>query len=329
MILAGDVGGTKCNLALLEPRHGTFEIVLPRRYTTSTFKNFEQIIDLFLREAMDGLSTRFSPEITAAGFGVAGPVIGGAVRLTNVGWGLDVAALRKQIGTPHVVLLNDLAATGYSLPLLRPEDLCALNIGTRVAEGPQALIAAGTGLGEAILRWTNGDYVVEPSEGGHCDFAPRTEREIELLRHMKKFHRNVSFEIVVSGRAFLALHQFLDPQVRHPTFEEPAADPAPEIGRLGLEETCAVCVETLDLWANIYGAEAGNLALKALSVGGLYVAGGIAAKLLPKMTDGTFIKAFSEKSTFRDMLSRIPVHVVLNEQAPLLGAARQAAALAY
>jgi glucokinase len=180
-------------------------------------------------------------------------------------------------------------------------------------------------LGEAILNWNGNRYIVSPSEGGHADFAPRTEREIELLRYLKTMHPYVSFELVVSGRGFLVLHEFLNPKVRHPSFDEPGADPAPEITRLGLEGKCPVCVETLDLFVTLYGAEAGNLALKALARGGVFVAGGIAPKILPKMQSGAFFQAFCEKERFQELLSHIPIHIVLNEEAPLLGAAAEAA----
>ena len=251
--------------------------------------------------------------------------MGRSVRITNLSWGLDADTLERQLGTRHIVLLNDLEATGYSLACLTPQDLCTLNEGTPVPQRNQALIAAGTGLGEAILNWNGNRYIVSPSEGGHCDFAPRTEREIELLRYLKTMHPFVSFELVVSGRGFLVLHEFLNKNVRHPSFDEPGADPAPEITRLGLEGKCPVCVETLDLFVTLYGAEAGNLALKALARGGVFVAGGIAPKILPKMQSGAFFQAFCEKERFQELLSHIPIHIVLNEEAPLLGAAAEAA----
>jgi glucokinase len=219
-----------------------------------------------------------------------------------------------------------LEATGYSLACLAAAELLTLNEGLPAPHGTQALIAAGTGLGEAILTWNGNRYVVMPSEGGHTDFAPRTEREIELLRYLKTLHKFVSFELIVSGRGFLTLHEFLNKSVRHSTFDQPGADPAPEITRLGLEGTCPVCVETLDLFVTLYGAEAGNLALKALARSGVFVAGGIAPKILPKIQSGKFFTAFCEKEKFQELLSHIPIRVVLNEEAPLLGAAAEAAA---
>ena len=246
--------------------------------------------------------------------------------MTNVPWALDADALARQLGTPHVVLLNDLEATGYSLAVLGAEDFCTLNAGVPAPGRRSALLAAGTGLGEAILRWNGGRYVVAPSEGGHCDFAPRNEKEIELLRHMKKTKKYVSFErCILSGRGFLTLHEFLNPAVRHPSFDQPDADPAPEITERGLDGSCPVCVEVLDMWTALYGAEAGNLALKALARGGVFVAGGIAPKILPKMKDGNFMRAFREKEKFEELLSHVPVRLVLNQEAPLIGAAAEAA----
>lgn len=326
MILAGDIGGTKSNLALMEKKGDRFAAVFIHRYPSHEYTRFEDIIEDFLGRGRDFLSGSPGGRIEAAGFGVAGPVIGRGVSITNLTWGLDADALEGQLGTRHIVLLNDLEATGYSLAGLAPEDICVLNKGVPAPQSTQALIAAGTGLGEAILTWNGSRYIVAPSEGGHTDFGPRTEQEIELLRFLKKMHPFVSYELIVSGRGFRTLHEFLNAGVRHPTFDEPGADAAPEITRLGLEGVCPVCVETLNLFVTIYGAEAGNLALKALARGGVFVAGGIAPKILPVMQNSKFLKAFCEKEKFQDLLLRIPIHIVLNEEAPLLGAAAEAAA---
>jgi glucokinase len=326
MILAGDIGGTKSNLALMEKKGDRFRVAFLYRYPSDKYTRFEDIIEDFLHRGRDYLAASPPGKIQAAGFGVAGPVMGRGVRITNLSWGIDADALERHLGTCHIVLLNDLEATGYSLACLAPADLCTLNEGSPAPQSTQALIAAGTGLGEAILPWNGSRYVVAPSEGGHADFAPRTETEIELLRYLKTIHKFVSFELIVSGRGFLTLHEFLNRGVRHPSFDEPGADPAPEITRLGLEGSCPVCVETLDLFVTIYGAEAGNLALKALARGGVFVAGGIAPKILPKMQNGKFVRAFCEKEKFQELLSHFPIHIVLNEEAPLLGAAAEAAA---
>jgi glucokinase len=325
MILAGDVGGTKCDLALVEKQERIFSVRHQRRYRSREFSRFEEIVAAFLKEARPIVAASQARRVIAAGFGVAGPVIGGQARLTNLDWEVNADSLARQIGVHSVVLLNDLEATGYGLPWLEAGQMLVLNPGTPRPQAAQALIAAGTGLGEAILHWSGGRYVVAPGEGGHCDFAPRSEQEIELLRYMKKAGGPVSFEMLLSGRGFLTLHQFLDARVRHPDFDGSQADPAPGITRRALDGSCPVCAEALGLWTSLYGAEAGNLALKALSLGGMFVAGGIAPKILPKMTDGTFLRAFCQKSKFENLLSQIPVHLVLGDQAPLVGAAAEAA----
>ena len=326
MILAGDIGGTKSNLALFDQCEGSFQMRFRDHFPTHEFSRFEEMIDAFLSAARQGSALTPQGKIDAAGFGVAGPIVGRRVQMTNVRWAVDADSLQRQLATPHVVLLNDLEATGYSLAWLKPDELLTLNAGKPAPEAALALIAAGTGLGEAILGWDGKRYVVTPSEGGHCDFAPRNETEIELLRHMKKSDNGpVSFELILSGRGFHVIHEFLNPAVQHASFAEPGADTAPEITQHALEGTCSVCVETLELWTSIYGAEAGNLALKALSLGGVFVAGGIAPKILPKMQDGRFLQAFRQKEKFAEMLSHVPVQIVLNQEAPMLGAAAEAA----
>jgi glucokinase len=325
MILAGDVGGTKCNLAVYRVRGGKYQQIAKRRYESRNFSSFEAIVTKFLIEILSGTKELSAEKIEAAGFGVAGPVIDNRVKATNLPWTVDGAALARELATEHIVLLNDLEATGYSLALLSPSEISMLNRGVPAPKANQALIAAGTGLGEAILFWNGDHYIVASSEGGHTDFAPRTECEIELLRYMKEHNEYVSVELILSGRGFRTVHEFLDPSVRHPSFEGPEDDSAPEITHLGLEGRCPVCVHTLDLWTVMYGAEAGNLALKALARGGVWVAGGIAVKIRKKMEDGSFFRAFCEKEKFSALLAQIPIQMVLNEEAPLLGAMSQAA----
>lgn len=325
MILAGDIGGSKCNLALFEKREAGFTVRHKRSFPSRAFPHLAEILAAFLEEAREIVASAPAGKIVAAGFGVAGPVIAGQVRVTNLGWGVDAESLARQLGIGSVLLLNDLEATAYGLHWLGPGHIRTLNPGTPRPRAAQALIAAGTGLGEAMLHWSGDRYIVAPTEGGHCDFAPRTGQEIELLRSMIRAGEPVSFEMVLSGRGFLTLHEFLDARVRHPGFDGSDTDPAPEITRRALDGSCPVCVQTLDLWVSLYGAEAGNLALKTLSLGGLFVAGGIVPRILPKMTDGAFLRAFCLKSKFADLLSDIPVHVVLTDETPLLGAAAEAA----
>jgi glucokinase len=207
---------------------------------------------------------------------------------------------------------------------MTPSELSSLNKGISAPGATQALLAAGTGLGESILFWHGKQYLVASTEGGHTDFAPRTEQEIGLLRYMKKQHENVSVELILSGRGFLTIHTFIDSSVQHSSFENPEADAAAEITRLALDGKCPICVQTLDLWVSMYGSEAGNLALKSLARGGVWVAGGIAVKIRKKMEDGTFFKAFCEKEKFAALLAQIPIQMVLNEDAPLIGAMSKA-----
>jgi glucokinase len=321
VILAGDVGGTKCNLALFSEKNGKLEFVFRERFASKEFAQFDLIIREFTRRATAHLGNH---SVRAAGFGVAGPVINNRIHATNLPWIVDADTLAQEVGVKSIVLVNDLGATGHSLEHLPPEDFCVLNSGVPVPGATRALLAAGTGLGEGILFWEGTRYKVVPSEGGHSDFSPRSDQQIELLKFMRHRYPQVSWELILSGRGFRTLHEFIAPSVKHPVFEDPDADPAPFITKSGLEQTCPVCVETIDLWTSIYGAEAGNLALKVLALGGVYVAGGIAVKILPKMKDGTFFNSFKDKWHFEKMLLDVPVSIVLNESAPLIGAAYEA-----
>jgi glucokinase len=323
VILAGDVGGTKCNLALFSEKDGKLTTVFKQRFASKEFAHFDLIVKEFSRQAAPYMSTDY---VEAAGFGVAGPVIDNHVRATNLPWTVDASILERELDVEKIVLMNDLGATGHSIEHLTPDEFSILNHGKPEPGGTMALLAAGTGLGQSILVWDGGRYRIVPSEGGHSDFAPHTEQQIELLRFMRRRYPQVSWELILSGRGFRTLHEFLAPGVTHPTFDDPDADPAPEITKLGLARTCPVCVETLDLWTSIYGAEAGNLALKVLALGGVYVAGGIAVKIIEKIKDGKFFAAFRDKWKFESVLENIPVSVVLNESAPLLGAAYEALA---
>ena len=324
MILAGDVGGTKCNLALFSEMGGKLTPVFSQRFASKEFAQFDLIVKEFSRQAAPHLS---SNGILAAGFGVAGPVMHNQVRATNLPWIVDAETLSRELHVPQIVLLNDLGATGHSIEHLAPEEFCVLNPGKSEPGGTRALIAAGTGLGQSFLVWDGERYRVAPSEGGHSDFAPHTEQQIELLRFMRRRYPQVSWELILSGRGFRTIHEFLAPDVKHSSFDDPDSDPAPEITRQGLAKTCRVCADTLDLWTAIYGSEAGNLALNVLALGGVYVAGGIAVKILEKIKDGAFFQAFKDKGTFERLLGNIPVSVVLNESAPLLGAAYEALAV--
>jgi glucokinase len=321
LILAGDVGGTKCNLALFSEQDTKLTPVFRQRFRSKDFAQFDLIAKEFARQAATHLA---GEKIVAAGFGIAGPVINNRVRATNLPWTIDAAVLSQELGVSDIVLLNDLGAWGHSIEYLDPKQFCVLNQGNAEPGGTRALLAAGTGLGESLLVWNGSRYQVVPSEGGHSDFAPHTEQQIELLRFMKRRYPQVSWELILSGRGFRTLHEFLSPSVKHASFDDPDADPAPEITQKALAKSCPVCVETLDLWADIYGAEAGNLALKVLALGGVYVAGGIAVKILEKMKDGRFFQAFKDKWHFENLLKNMPLSVIMDENAPQLGAAYEA-----
>lgn len=321
MILGGDIGGTKSHLAAFERDGKHLRKRYQQIYASREMASFDQMLRAFL----DGMDS--GGKIEAACFGVAGPVIGHAVQPTNLSWPVDAAAAGKILGTERVRLVNDMSATFAGVDALEPEDLVPLQRGAAEPGATQALIAAGTGLGESFRVAEAGGYRVIPSEGGHADFAPRTAQEIDLLRFLKRTHTWVDVETVVSGRGFAPLHQFLGPSVDHPDFHDEGADPAAEITYRALHGACDICVDAVDLWVSLYGAEAGNLALKTLARGGVFIAGGIAAKILPKLSSGRFVEAFLQKAELKDVLSAIPITVVLNPEAPLVGAAATAAAL--
>jgi glucokinase len=322
MILAGDVGGTKCNLGLFRKDGSLLRSVFQRRLATRNYAGFEDLVGDFLAQAERETATE--PTIEAAGFGVAGVVVDGCLHAENLRWALDFPALRQKLNLKNIVLLNDLTATACSLEKLAANDFVVLNHGTPGPNATKAVIAAGTGLGQAILVWDGQQYSVAQSEGGQADFAPRTEREIQLLNYLRARLPHVSCEEIISGRGFRRIHEFLDASVRHPSFDAPDGDTASEITQRAVAQSCAVCVETLNFWIEIYGAVAGNFALQTLPLGGVYVAGGIAPKILPKLSDGSFFQSFCGKSKLASVLARIPVSVVVNEDAPVWGAAYQA-----
>ncbi len=326
MILAGDIGGTKCNLAVFEERGALLQLVFKRRYATGEFASLEELIEKFFRECAAETGAMPEGKIAAAGFGVAGAVVDGRLVANNIPWDLTACALARELNIEleQLALINDLVATAYGLVYLTPQDFLVLNVGTPQFNGNQALIAAGTGLGEAMIIWDGSQHRASPSEGGSADFAPRTEREIQLLQFLKKRMTRISCEEIFSGRGFRKLHEFLNPDVVHPTFNEPEAASASEITHNALAGMCPVCVEVLDWWMDAFGAEAGNLALRVLAYGGVYFAGGIVVKILPKLKDSSFCRSFAEKGRLSSVLSNIPISVVLNEDAPLLGAAHQA-----
>lgn len=229
--------------------------------------------------------------------------------------------MARLLGLNRVRLLNDLEAAAYGIGVMEPKDLETLHTGVETLEANRAVIAAGTGLGEGILFWDGKQHLPMATEAGHADFAPNTKQQADLWQFLKTRSEYVSSENILSGSGFQRVHEFLNGSVRHPDFDDRKTDPAPEIARRGLSGECPVCVETLNLWVEVYGAEAGNLALRTVARGGIYVTGGIAVKILPKMRNGRFAAAVQHKEKLGDFLAQIPIRVVLNEDCPLLGAA--------
>jgi glucokinase len=323
MIIAGDIGGTKSHLVAYDESGSKLAVVARHRYVTRDFSSFEKLVEEFSRHAF-GSSPKHP--IKAAGFGVPGTVVDGCLHAAHVPWVLDSASLAAslRLTREHVVLMNDLVATARGLQQLEPTDLLYLNRGIDHPEENIAVIAAGTGLGEAVLYWDGHGHRAAPSEGGSADFAPRSDREIAFLTFLKKRLMRVSCEELFSGRGFRPIHEFLAPDTRHASFEKPAGESAQEITHNALTGACPVCVETLDFWTDAFGAESGNLALRVLAYGGVYLAGGIAVKILPLLQKSTFCQAFADKGQLAPLLANIPIAVVLNEDAPLLGAAHSA-----
>jgi glucokinase len=332
MILAGDVGGTKVDLALCKFDNGQLLTVHDHKYHARDFPGLVQIVEAFLVECKQTLGQPV--DVLAACFGVPGPVRHGRLKLTNLPWVLDSNQLRVDLKIEHVFLINDLEANGYGIAELTPDQILVLSKGDPAAEGNRGLIAAGTGLGEAILVWNGHSHLPMASEGGHSDFAARNEEEINLLRYLQKIvGGRVSSERVISGLGLANVYAYCrdvkgleEPQWLKDRMRE--EDPNAVIGELGESGASELCVEALHIFVSAYGAEAGNLALKILSVGGMYVGGGIAPKLLKKMQDGTFMKAFTDKGRLSDLLVQTPVRLILESRAALMGAAAYAEARA-
>ena len=325
MILAGDVGGTKVDLGLFDFTNGK---LTPRRDKVFKAKEYPGL-EVIVKEFLGG------DKVTAACFGVPGPVRDGRLRLTNLPWTLDSRELSAGLNIDHVFLINDLEANGYGVAELAPEQIYTLSEGDPSQIGNRALIAAGTGLGEGLLIWNGRIHVHYPSEGGHAAYAPRNEDEIDLLRFLKeKYNGRVSFERVVAGMGLTSVYEFLR-EVRG--MEEPVwlaeklaevGDPNSVITEMALSAKSEICEKALDMFVSAYGAEAGNLALKVLSVGGLYVGGGIAPRIIEKLKDGTFMKAFTDKGRLSQLLIHMPVRIILEPRAAQLGAAAYAEARA-
>ncbi|MGZ3559270.1 MAG: glucokinase [Thermodesulfobacteriota bacterium] len=322
IVLAGDVGGTKTRLGLFEVTRGRLRLVFEKSFLNRNYRGLENILVDFIKGQKG---------ITAACFGVAGPVTEEVVVAANLPWWIDTQSLRKVLPFEKMEVINDLVANAYGIPVLKKGDFEILNPG-KIRTGNQALISAGTGLGEAILFWEGQQHVPSPSEGGHAEFGPRSHLELELFHYLSDRFDHVSYERVLSGEGLVSIYQFLKDSKRFGSetawiSEKIKEDPAEVISETALFKKNKLCVKALDLFASIYGAAAGNLALQVMAVGGVYVGGGIAPKIIWKLRDGTFIKAFKDKGRLSHIVAHIPVKVILNEETALLGAASRAAAL--
>ncbi len=320
MILAGDIGGTKTDLALFELLDDTPVIKAQQQFASREFSSLNDVISAFIQQTS-------MPPVDAACFGIAGPVIDGRCRTTNLPWEITTSGLQQRLGTEKVRLMNDLEATAYGMLYLPDDQFADLNPAGRSLIGNRAVIAAGTGLGEAMLFHDGTHYHPIGSEGGHSDFAPVTPQQDALLKWLRnRYPGHVSFERVLSGPGIYTLYQFLHesgfaPQPSGMLNIPEGKDRSAMVSVCALEHNDPLCMETLRLFAEIYGAEAGNLALKSMSLGGIYIGGGIAPKILPYITDH-FMKSFAAKGRFEEMLRGIPVRVALDPETALIGAAR-------
>ena len=319
MILAGDIGGTNARLAYFESQNGHFKLISERVFPSREHSELGEIVSRFL----DDSGAR--PE--AACFGIAGPVRNGRVETSNLPWVIEQSRLAKQIHLPSTLLINDLEASAWGIGALAKADLVALNPGQGTAVGNQAVIAPGTGLGEAGLFWDGSRHHVYACEGGHTDFAPQGDLQIELLRFLTRNFGHVSYERILSGPGLVNVYEFLrEVEGGKESADLVAAmrqgDPAAAISSAALNSGDALAQKALDLWILVYGAEASNLALKAMATGGIFLAGGISPKILPKLKGPLFMQGFLDKGRMRHLVESMPVHVVINEKAGLLGAAR-------
>ena len=318
IVLAGDIGGTKTNLGLFSPGKRRPVVKVIETYPSREAPHLELIIEQFLH--------KHRAPIKSACFGIAGPVIRGRSQTTNLPWDVSEVKIKKRFKWAQVGLINDLTATAYAVPLLTSRELLSLNNAKARKEQNLALVAPGTGMGKALLIFAEGQYIPVASEGGHADFSPNNEAEVELWRYLSHRFGHVSIERVLSGPGLVNIYSWLRDSER---FSEPPwlvrrmeeIDPARAIAEAALTEKHPLCVASLNAFVSILGAVAGNLALTAMTNGGVYLGGGIPPKILPKLEEPIFMKAFTNKGRFKEFLERIPVRVILNDKAALLGAA--------
>jgi glucokinase len=320
-VLAGDIGGTKTNLGLFTRGKRRPLLKFHETYPSRQYSSLESIIALFL--------AKYPVNIKSACFGMPGPIHNGAVRVTNLTWKTSESRIRGRFKFKKVRLINDLTATSLAIPFLNKKELHTLNKGSRQKDGNLAILAPGTGIGETLVVCESGSFIPVPSEGGHVDFAPNNEKEVELLRYLKKKYGHVSLERILTGPGLADIYAFLtsrrkDKDDRRILIEIKKADPAMIISQAAIKGEAKSCKAALDMFVSILGAAAGNLALVGMTKGGVYLGGGIPPKILPKLKDGAFISSFTDKGRFKGLLEKIPVHVILNDTAALLGAASKA-----
>lgn len=320
-VLAGDVGGTKTQLAVYAfSQSGALTLVRTLRYASQDYDRLETLVQAFLQEGCE--------PIEASAFGLPGPVLEGEVKVTNLPWKVSVAGLSQAIHCTRLRLMNDLEITAYGSLFLGEREITTLNPG-KPRRGHRAIIAAGTGLGQAFLFWDGARYWTAATEGGHTDFAPRTDQETALLTFLRKRFGRVSYERVVAGSGLVNIFHFLRESEQKPVSplvleRLQTEDPAAVIGESGLHKICSTCSEAVDIFLSIYGAQAGNLALTVMALGGVYIGGGIITKLLPRVASSNFMSAFLEKGRHAAFMADIPVHVIMDPYTSQLGAAHAA-----
>jgi glucokinase len=321
MLLAGDLGGTKTNLAIYSPEQGLRKPILEATFPSANYSSLEDLVEDFLKQV------KFP--IDKASFGVAGPVVGGQATITNLSWVMEETQLASRLHIKSVRLLNDLEAIAHAVPSLGTGDLHTLNEGEPALHGNLAVIAPGTGLGEGFLTWNGSRYQAHASEGGHTDFAPSNPLEVELLGYLFKRYPHVSYERICSGRGIPNIYTFLkdsgyaeEPSWLTEQFANVQDQTAVIVNTaLNTPTRSKLCTATMNTFVSVFGAEAGNLALKVLANSGVYLGGGIPPRILSMLDKGQFMEAFKRKGRFTELVTHIPVHVILNPKVALLGAA--------
>jgi glucokinase len=325
--LSGDIGGTSTRMQSTEfTKDGKMQVLKTEHYRNSQFTNFLDIIDAFFAQ---GSITE--DKVNSVCFGVAGPIVKGVVKFTNLPWVINTADIQNKLPAARVELINDFVAIGYGIETLRSQDLCTLQAGLPKENGIKAFIGAGTGLGVGFMTFHDGNYVVHPTEGGHVDFAPTDDLQVELLNYMRKKYHRVSFERLISGPGLVHIYRYMrsnkifgeeeNPELRFLIESEKEIDIAATVAEYAIKHKDILAMRALDVFIRMYGSVAGNLALTTLPYGGLYIVGGIAPKLLPQMKKGKFLEMFSDKGRMSGLLKDVPLHIVTNSDVGLQGTA--------